>query len=69
MEIYCCEECGKYFTDNQMDEKQICNEEYYGVSGQFAYNTYSNVGCCPHCKSTDYKEVKDYDEICEMLNS
>jgi len=69
IEIYECRDCGKYFTTDQMDEKEICNEEYYGVSGQFAYNTYTNVCCCPYCQSTDFEECNDDEEICTILNA
>ena len=66
--IYECQECGRYFTEDQMDETQICYEEEYGVSGDFLYNTYDNVGCCPRCKSTNFCEYTDEEEIVETLN-
>ena len=68
LEIYRCGDCGKYFTEEQMEEKQICYEEEYGVAGMFPYNTYDNVCCCPHCNSTNFQECNDEEEIVDVLN-
>lgn len=67
MAIYYCKECDGYFSDNQIDEKEICYEEEYGVLGLFPDRTYANVSCCPHCGGTDYDE-EDEDEIADLLN-
>ena len=66
--IYECTDCGKYFTEDQIGEKQICYEEYYGVSSDFNTRTYDNVSCCPHCHSTNYEECDDDEEIVKYLN-
>ena len=68
IEIYKCEDCEKYFTYDEMGEKQICYEEEYGVSSDFNSRTYDSVNCCPHCKSTNISECNDEEEIVEMLN-
>lgn len=70
LEIFECKDCGKYFSENDMSEKQICYEEEYGVASDFNSKTYENVNCCPYCESTDYRECdyKDLDGIIEMLN-
>lgn len=68
LNIYYCRDCGMYFTENEMGEKEICYEEEYGVAGDFPTKTYARVDCCPYCKSTDYYEESDDEEICELLN-
>ena len=68
IEIYRCEDCDKYFTYVQIEEKEICYEQEYGVSADFNTRTYKNVNCCPHCQSTNYEECNDDEEIVKYLN-
>lgn len=68
MTIYYCKDCGMFFTENQMEEKEICYEELYGIAGDFHTKTYTTVGCCPHCMSIEYEEETDEDNIIELLN-
>ena len=69
LDIYYCYDCARYFTEEELDDKRVCLEEEYGVSGDFKSKTYANVSCCPHCKSTDYQIENDTDEIVEILNA
>lgn len=66
LEIYECDDCGKYFHES--DTTRICLEDEYGVSGLFPTRSYENVGCCPYCGSTDYGELEDSEAISEALN-
>lgn len=68
MTIYWCKDCGTYFTENQMEDKEICLEKEYGVAGDFRSKTYTSVGCCPYCESTEYEEADDEEEITYLLN-
>ena len=70
LELYECKDCGKYFQENEIESKQICYEEEYGVASDFNSKTYDNVDCCPYCRSTNFIECdyKDLDDIVEMLN-
>ena len=68
LDIYYCRDCGKYFTEDQIGEKEICYEKEYGILGMFSNRTYARVGCCPYCESTDYEECEDAEEICDLLN-
>ena len=70
LEIFECKDCGRYFSEDEMEEKQICYEDEYGVASDFNSRTYTSVACCPRCKSTDYKELdyKELEEVIEMLN-
>ena len=70
LEIYECEDCCKYFSEDEMEEKQICYEDEYGVASDFNSRTYTNVACCPRCKSTNYRECdyKDIENIIYALN-
>lgn len=69
IEIYKCEDCEKYFTYDEIGEKQICYEEEYGVASDFNSRTYDSVNCCPHCKSTNISECSDDEEIVKYLNN
>lgn len=69
LDIYYCEECDRYFTEEQIGEKEICYEEEYGILGMFSNRTYARVGCCPYCESTEYQECDDAEEIVDILNT
>lgn len=69
LDIYYCEECDRYFTEEQMEEKEIYLEGEYGIGGDFPTRTYARVGCCPYCESTDYQECDDAEEIVDILNT
>ena len=70
--IYKCNECGSYFKEEDLDTKGICLEEELGVAGDFNTRTMKEVDCCPKCKSTDFddfRNVDDVDEVIEALNN
>ena len=69
LEILECKDCGKYFTVDQTEEKQICYEEEYGVASDFNSRTYDSINCCPHCHSTNIIECNDEEEIVKYLNN
>lgn len=69
---YKCHDCDEYFDEDDMEEKEICLEDYYGVGGMFQSRNYQRVGCCPHCNSEEIEEVSDYelvDEIYDLRNT
>lgn len=63
-----CENCGNYFTDDEIEEKEICYEEYYGVSGLFNDKHYGIINVCPHCGSSDFEDNVSEFEVVELLN-
>ena len=70
--IYKCNECGSYFKEDDVDSKELCLEEELGVAGDFNTRTMKEVDCCPKCKSTDFddfRNVDDVDEVIEALNN
>lgn len=65
MSIKYCENCGKYFTEGDYEER--CYESECGVYNDFSSHNYHNVEVCPYCNSDDVDEVDEYD-ICKELN-
>lgn len=63
---YKCHDCNEYFDEDDMDEKEICLEDYYGVGRMFQSHNYQRVGCCPHCHSEEIEEVSDYELVGEI---
>ncbi|MBR3889092.1 hypothetical protein IKJ53_01120 [bacterium] len=63
---YKCHDCDEYFEDDEMETKHICLENEYGVGGMFESKHYSDVGCCPHCRSIEIEEVSDWEMVDEI---
>lgn len=70
-DIYKCLECERYFTEDEIETKEICLEEELGVLGDFSGRTYKKIECCPYCQSgdiEDFREVDQAEEIIDILN-
>ena len=66
LEIYECDDCEYFFTEP--DETEVCLESLYGVHGDFRSHTYSNLNCCPRCKSIEIHSIDDTEYIVDLLN-
>ena len=63
--IMYCNDCGKYFSEDDCGEKEVCLEDYYGVGSEFPDHHYSTLATCPHCNSTEIVELSEEDCIDE----
>lgn len=67
MSIYQCQNCKKYFSEDELGERSIDMENYYGLSSDFSGHHYKNIAFCPYCKGLDLYELNE-EEIIEELN-
>lgn len=65
---YKCHDCEEFFEDDEMETRTICLEDEYGVGSLFQDKHYSDVGCCPHCRSTEIEEVRDWELVEEIYD-
>lgn len=59
--LYRCEDCGKVFSDNEMDSVEVDMETYYGVGSDFPDHHYQSMSACPGCKSIDYEDLGTFE--------
>lgn len=67
MSIYKCGNCGKFFSEDDLEIKRVDMENYYGVGNDFNDHHYQDMGFCPYCESDDICELEE-SEILEELN-
>ena len=67
MNIYHCDNCGLYFSEENIKIKKVNLEILYGVGNLFPDHHYEELGFCPNCESEDYYEMTE-EEIIEELN-
>ena len=53
--MYCCRNCGSSFRE--LEDREICLEEEFGVSSLFSNRHYGSIGVCPSCGSSDWDEI------------
>lgn len=64
-----CNNCGHYFFEEELNEKNCCLEDEYGVYGEFNSHTYTTIYACPNCGSTELEEIASDDEgLVDYLN-
>lgn len=66
MKIYKCENCGRLFTEEEMEEREICLENEYDVGSMFCDKHYQRVGCCPSCSDYEMHEMGTYELLEEI---
>ena len=68
--IYYCEKCDKYFTQDEVVEKEVDIESDFGVGGMFLDHHYTKYLVCPCCQDHDagFDEIDDVEDIVELLN-
>lgn len=64
--MYKCNNCEAKFEFP--DERQICFEEYYGVSHLMDGRTYINTYMCPECGDDDMEELEQCNLCGEWFN-
>ena len=62
MKIYKCLDCLKTFNEDEIKTINTTYEEYYGVNGDFPYNTPMSYEVCPYCHSESYDEIEEEEE-------
>ena len=62
MKRYRCLDCFKTFNEEELETIDTTYEEYYGVNGDFPYNTPMSYGVCPYCHSENYDEIDEEEE-------
>lgn len=60
--MYKCNNCNSSFEEPE--RKNICFEEYCGVSDLFDSRTYTDMCVCPNCEDDDIEELEKCN-ICE----
>lgn len=64
-----CNNCGNYFFEEELNEKNCCLEDEYGVYGEFNSHTYTTIYACPNCGSTELEEIGiDEEDLVDYLN-
>ena len=64
-----CINCGNYFFEEELNEKNCCLEDEYGVYGEFNSHTYTTIYACPNCGSTELEDIgTDEEDLVEYLN-
>ena len=64
-----CNNCGHYFFEEELNEKNCCLEDEYGVYGEFNSHTYTTIYACPNCGSTELEEIGiDEEDLVDYLN-
>ncbi len=64
-----CNNCGHYFFEEELNEKNCCLEDEYGVYGEFNSHTYTTIYACPECGSTELEEIGiDEEDLVDYLN-
>ena len=66
MKVFYCESCHEYFDEDDLEEKEICLEHYYGVASQFDNHHYTLVSVCPYCGGHEISQASVYDLINEI---
>lgn len=68
--IYKCDTCGEYFTQNEIYiiHEKGCYEADYGVASDFDHLTYydNTIGACPFCRGISFKKGSIC-KICEKF--
>lgn len=64
--IYQCNNCGKYFTEDEIDYKDVDLENLYGVGGEFDRHTKGTVALCPYCGEDAIEEVYEEYVVSEL---
>lgn len=68
MVMYKCNKCGE--LSEEVETKNVCLEDLYGVGSDFQYHHYQNVSVCPSCGSDDIEEIDgDYCDMCGEFTS
>ena len=62
MKRYRCLDCFKTFDEEELKTINTTYEEYYGVNGDFPYNTPMSYDVCPYCHSESYDEIEEEEE-------
>lgn len=62
MKRYRCLDCFKTFNEEELKTINTTYEEYYGVNGDFPYNTPMSYSVCPYCNSESYDEIEEEEE-------
>lgn len=62
MKKYKCLDCLKTFNEDELETINTTYEEYYGVNGDFPYNTPMEYDVCPYCHSESYDEIDEEEE-------
>lgn len=65
--IYYCENCDCYYDEEDLEEKEICLEEEYGVNDLFPDKHYEKILTCPNCGNEDL-EIIEESEAVDLLN-
>ncbi len=64
-----CNNCGNYFFEEELNEKNCCLEDEYGIYGEFNSHTYTTIYACPECGSTELEDIgTDEEDLVEYLN-
>lgn len=51
--MYYCRNCEESFSGDDLERRQVCFEDEYGVSHLFPDKHYHTVYACPNCHSED----------------
>lgn len=65
--IYYCEKCDCYYDEEDLEEKEICLEEEYGVTDLFPDKHYEKILTCPSCGNEDLETFRESEAV-DLLN-
>lgn len=65
--IYYCENCDCYYDEEDLEEKEICLEEEYGVNDLFPDKHYEKILTCPNCGNEDLETIEESEAV-DLLN-
>lgn len=65
--IYYCEKCDCYYDEEDLEEKEICLEEEYGVNDLFPDKHYEKILTCPSCGNEDLETIEESEAV-DLLN-
>lgn len=65
--IYYCEKCDCYYDEEDLEEKEICLEEEYGVNDLFPDKHYEKILTCPNCGNEDLETIEESEAV-DLLN-
>lgn len=67
MKIYKCENCGKFFSEDELNYTIHRDmEDYYGVGNEFHQHHYEDIVVCPECRRDELEELTA-EEVLEEL--
>ena len=65
--IYYCEKCDCYYDEEDLEEKEICLEDEYGVNDLFPDKHYEKILTCPNCGNEDLETIEESEAV-DLLN-